>query len=336
MTTATVETKSACRQPGRHGGWRSRKQLAVDLIVLSRFHLYNGWLATFCGVWATLLAGARKLSDQPGSMSSGEVAHQALCVFVSGYVFCGAGMVWNDLIDSRIDREVARTKNRPLAAGRVTTAEAVVWMMVQYAASWWLLSISLNGKHVPHALIPVTISTLLYPFGKRQFFRKFYIYPQYFLGFTLGYPSVIGQLAISGQQQSFAKTLVQSLPLAITVFAWTIYLNTAYSYQDKAGDAKMKVNSIYVLAGSRIHYFLVLLAGLVLGAIVMQLRTQGSLWLWGSWMCVWAQSLVYQLWRFDAKKPESGGPLHKENFVLGIWTIFVCAVELTIRSNPRV
>jgi 4-hydroxybenzoate polyprenyltransferase len=181
-------------------------------------------------------------------------------------------------------------------------------------------------------MIPVTISTILYPFGKRQFFRNFYMYPQYFLGFTLGYPSVIGRLAISGQQQSFTETLVQSLPLAITVFAWTLYLNTAYSYQDREGDMKMNVNSVYVLAGPHIHSFLVVLAGLVLGAIFIQLRTQGSLWLWGSWMCVWAQSLVNQLMKFDAKKPESGGPLHKENFVLGIWTIFACVIELTIRS----
>jgi 4-hydroxybenzoate polyprenyltransferase len=99
-------------------------------------------------VWATLLAGARKIADEPGSISSGEVVYQALRIFISGYIFCGAGMVWNDFIDSRIDREVARTKNRPLAAGRVTATEAVVWMMVQYIASWWLLHATLKGKDV--------------------------------------------------------------------------------------------------------------------------------------------------------------------------------------------
>ncbi|KAL3483266.1 UbiA prenyltransferase family protein [Aspergillus germanicus] len=332
MTTETRKTVSDPVQPPPHRRQRLKRQLGADLIVLSRFHLYNGWLATFCGVWATLLAGAKKIADEPGSISPGEVICQALRIFISGYIFCGAGMVWNDLIDTRIDREVARTKNRPLSAGRISTIEAVAWMMVQYIASWWLLHATLKGKFVPRAMIPVTISTILYPFGKRQFFRKLYIYPQYLLGFTLAYPSVIGQLAISGQQQSFTETSVKSLPLAVTVFVWTLYLNTAYSYQDKEGDTKMNVNSVYVFAGPRIHLFLVVLAGLVLGAIFIQLRTQGSLWLWGSWMCVWGQSLVNQLMRFDAKKPESGGTLHKENFLLGMWTIVACAIELMFCS----
>jgi 4-hydroxybenzoate polyprenyltransferase len=180
-------------------------------------------------------------------------------------------------------------------------------------------------------MIPVTISTILYPFGKRSIFRRLRIYPQYFLGFTLGYPSVIGWLAIKGQDQSLMDNIGESFALGITVFAWTLYLNTAYSYQDVEDDKKMNVNSVYVLAGSYIHFFLMLLAGLVLGATGIQLRAQNSQWLWGSWMCVWGYSFVNQLSRFDAKKPESGGSLHKENFGLGIWTVLICSVELLLK-----
>jgi 4-hydroxybenzoate polyprenyltransferase len=183
------------------------------------------------------------------------------------------------------------------------------------------------------AMIPVSISTILYPFGKRQLCRRLYIYPQYFLGFTLAWPSVIGWMAIKGLQIPFTQSISESLPLSITVFAWTLYLNTAYSYQDIVDDSKMNVNSVYVAAGSRIHMFLVILAGLVLGSLYLQLRAQNSGWLWVSWMCVWALSFVHQLLRFDAKKPESGGPLHKENFALGVWTIVACAAELGLSSG---
>lgn len=181
-------------------------------------------------------------------------------------------------------------------------------------------------------MIPVTVSTILYPFGKRSFFRRLLIYPQYFLGFTLGYPSVIGWMAINGRDKPLATNIAEALPLAITVFAWTLYLNTAYSYQDVVDDRKMNVNSVYVLVGSHIHFFLVILAGLVLGAVGLQLRGQDSPWLWGSWMCVWGWSLIGQLMRFDAAKPETGGPLHKENFALGVWTVVACAIELSLKS----
>ncbi|KAL5339005.1 UbiA prenyltransferase family [Aspergillus crustosus] len=309
---------------------RDLTQLSFDLLALSRFNRYNPLLATFAGVWATLLAGSHKIAHSSDSISPEYVVRQALLCFTCSFVFCGAGMVWNDWIDLNIDREVARTKNRPLARGAVTTTEALIWMSFQYISSWLLVSWMLEGKNVSAAMLPVTLSTILYPFAKRPIFRRLHIYPQYLLGFTLAYPSLIGVLAIKGLHQPLSTSLTESLPLAISVFTWTLYLNTAYSYQDIVDDQKMNVNSAYVAAGSYIHYLLVALAGLALGAVGWQLWAQESEWLWGSWMGVWVWSFGSQLVRFDKKKPESGGSLHRENFGLGVWTVFVCAVELVL------
>ncbi|KAL2820629.1 UbiA prenyltransferase family-domain-containing protein [Aspergillus granulosus] len=311
---------------------RNLKQLTIDLLTLSRFNRYNPLLATFAGVWATLLAGSHKITNYSDTdpISSEYVFKQSLLCFTCSFIFCGAGMVWNDWIDLHIDRQVARTKNRPLARGAVNTSEALVWMCVQYVASWLLVSWMLEGENVLAAMLPVTLSTILYPFAKRSVFRRLYIYPQYLLGFTLAYPSLIGVLAIKGHLQPLSTSLTESLPLAIMVFTWTLYLNTAYSYQDIVDDQKMGVNSSYVLAGSYIHYLLVLLASIALGAVGWQLYLQGSEWLWGSWMGVWMWSFLGQLARFDKSRPESGGSVHRENFVLGVWTIFICAVELVM------
>lgn len=57
-------------------------------------------------------------------------------------------MVWDDWVDRDIDINVARTKDRPIAAGRVTTFEAMVWMIIQAALSWFLLEVMLDGKDV--------------------------------------------------------------------------------------------------------------------------------------------------------------------------------------------
>ncbi|KAL4931770.1 prenyltransferase spyF [Aspergillus undulatus] len=310
------------------------KQLTIDLISLSRWNRYNPLLATFSGVWATLLAGSQKVADTSKQhtdfITPEYVLRRALLCFICSFVFCGAGMVWNDWIDLHIDRAVARTKSRPLARGAVTTYQALVWMSVQYFLSWFLVAWMLEGENVLAAMLPVTVSTVLYPFAKRPIFRRLRIYPQYLLGFTLAFPSLIGILAIKGHSQPLLTSIADSWPLFVTVFTWTIYLNTAYSYQDVVDDQKMNVNSSYVLAGSYIHYFLILLAALSLCAVGWQLYTQGSQWLWGSWMGVWLWSFLGQLIRFDKAKPESGGSLHKENFGLGVWTVFICAVELAL------
>lgn len=57
-------------------------------------------------------------------------------------------MVWNDWIDLNIDKNVSRTKKRPLAAGTITTSEALIWMMAQYAVSWGIMSWMLEGQNV--------------------------------------------------------------------------------------------------------------------------------------------------------------------------------------------
>lgn len=67
---------------------------------------------------------------------------------IATYLFCGFGMVWNDWIDRDIDAQVARTKHRPLAAGAVTTTQAMVWMMLQITLSWGLVHVLLDGKDV--------------------------------------------------------------------------------------------------------------------------------------------------------------------------------------------
>lgn len=99
-------------------------------------------------VWGTLLAGASKLTEEPGSISTAFIFRQTALVFFAAYAFCGAGMVWNDWIDRDIDANVARTKDRPLAAGRVTTTEALIWMAFQVFTSWAILEFMLDGKDV--------------------------------------------------------------------------------------------------------------------------------------------------------------------------------------------
>ncbi|CEF79628.1 hypothetical protein FGSG_04593 [Fusarium graminearum PH-1] len=266
---------------------RSKTKFLGELLILSRFHKYNPVFTTFAG-------------DR--TISTAFVFQQtALCV-LAAYLFCGAGMVWNDWIDRDIDAKVARTKHRPLAMGSVTTTEAMVWMTLQVIMSWGVLRVMLDNKDVLKHLIPVMVASVLYPFGKRYLARKLMIYPQYILAFTIAWPAIPGRAAICGRHESFTETTRQCLPLCIMVFFWTIYLNTAYSYQDVVDDRKLKVNSFYNIAGNHIHVLLVLLVSPIILA------------------------------QFDPKQPASGGTLHKSNFILGVWTILACAAEVFLTS----
>lgn len=158
--------------------------------------------------------------------------------------------------------------------------------------------------------------------------RKLYFYPQYILGFTIAWPAIIGWAAIQGREQTFTETCLQCLPLCVMTYFWTIYLNTAYSYQDVVDDRKMGVNSLYNIAGGSIKLFLVGLVSPIIISMPLFLSALQSVWLWVAWMGIWTASCVSQLCQFDPKKPASGGALHKKNFLLGIWTIIACSIEV--------
>ncbi|KAH7028241.1 UbiA prenyltransferase family protein [Macrophomina phaseolina] len=306
----------------------TKKEVLKHLLHLSRFHKYTPLFACFAGVWSTLLAGAAKLADQPSEISPAFVFRQTALIFLASYIFYGAGTGWNDWVDRDIDANVARTKDRPLASGKITTAQAMVWIGLQSVVTWYILHVMLGGKDVWEHYLPAIVASICYPYGKRPAARRFYVYPQYFLGFTVAWPAVPGWAAIYGQDQSFTKTARQCFPLCIMVCFWTLYLNTAYSYQDVVDDRKMNVNSLYNLFGQRIHHLLVALVSPVVVCMLLFIREFDSPWLWTTWVGSWIVSFIEQLVRFDPKQPASGGTLHKSNFMLGIWTIVACAVEV--------
>ncbi|KAK2007627.1 UbiA prenyltransferase [Colletotrichum eremochloae] len=303
------------------------------LVTLSRFNKYNPLFTTFAGVWSVLLAGASELVDPNTTIQPAFIFRQAALCFLAAYLFCGAGMVWNDWVDRDIDAKVTRTKDRPLASGTVTTADAILWMVLQLLMSLAVVHNMLDGKDVFRHMLPVIVASILYPYGKRPMALKLRIYPQYILGFTIAWPAVLGRSAIHGRYESIGDSIGYCLPLCCMVFFWIIYLNTAYSYQDVVDDQKINVNSFYTVAGRHFHRFLVVLISPILMCIPLYLLRFGSLWLWFSWMGVWTASFAAQLVHFDPDRPASGGGVHKSNFVLGVWTIVACCVQVFLSEK---
>ncbi|KAL5358192.1 UbiA prenyltransferase family-domain-containing protein [Aspergillus floccosus] len=320
---------------GATSGLRQSKprHLALDLIKTSRYDRYMPYYTIFAAVWSTLLAGALQLKEARNSVSVEHIFTQAILTSLHCLLLCGAGNTWNDLVDRDIDARVARTKARPLASGRISTVEALAWMTGQYALSVNLLGRILDGQKIWTLLLPLTASIIVYPYLKRPVFRAVFIYPQYVLGFAVSYPAIIGWASINRQDQSAADIVAHCAPILLLVFFWCFYFNTAYSFQDSIDDRKMQINSAYVAAGSHIRLFLSFLSILPVVTIPFVVSKIGSPWLWLSWMGVWCCAIMKQILQFDSKKPESGARIHWENFLLGLWTVLACMVEVCLQKG---
>ena len=159
-----------------------------------------------------------------------------LIVIVGSILVRSCGCVINDISDSKIDKQVSRTLNRPLANGSISIIEAWLFFILLGILSTSLL-IFTNSLTVKISIF-FALLIMLYPLTKR-----FLKAPQFFLGITFGSGSLI---AYSLQSSVFSISLAI---LYLGIIAWIISFDTYYALEDKDDDLKININSTAILWG---------------------------------------------------------------------------------------
>jgi len=178
-------------------------------------------------LWALVLA------------SHGKPSVSLLAIFVAGsFLMRSAGVVINDLADRSLDRQVDRTRMRPLASGALTAPEAlaIATILALMAASLLVFLNRLTIQLSPVALLFAT----LYPFSKRVIQL-----PQAVLGIAFGWGVVMAWAAVRNSLDNQVWLLYAS-----TVF-WAVAYDTIYAMQDRTDDARIGVKSSAILFGAR-------------------------------------------------------------------------------------
>jgi 4-hydroxybenzoate polyprenyltransferase len=160
-----------------------------------------------------------------------------LVIFVLGTVLMrSAGCVINDFADRKIDPHVERTKNRPMAAGKIGSKEAIL-LAAGLSLCAFLLILPLNQLTILLS-VPALFLAGTYPFTKR-----FFAMPQAYLGiaFSFGIP-----MAFAAQTNSLPP-LIWILMLA-NLF-WVIAYDTAYAIVDKPDDLKIGIKTSAITMG---------------------------------------------------------------------------------------
>ncbi len=189
--------------------------------MLARFDRPIGaWLLFWPGAWAIALAGGATRAS----------AWLMALFGVGAIAMRGAGCVYNDIVDRDLDVRVARTRDRPLASGRVTLK-----------AAWaFLISLCLVGLAVLVALdwaacgIAVASLALVacYPFMKRITW-----WPQAWLGLVFSWAALVGWAAVTGGLSA------PGLLLYAGGIPWVVGYDTIYALQDIEDDVLAGVKS---------------------------------------------------------------------------------------------
>lgn len=173
-----------------------------------------------------------------------------LMVFVLGGVLMrSAGCVINDYADRDLDPHVERTRNRPLAAKRVSTREALVLFVVLCLLAF-LLVLQLNRLTILLSFAGAFLAAS-YPFVKRYTHL-----PQVYLGAAFGWSIPMAFAAQTGDVPAVAWIMF------VANMFWAVAYDTAYAMVDRDDDLKVGVKSTAILFGTW-DRFMIALAHLI-------------------------------------------------------------------------
>lgn len=224
---------------------------------------------------------------------------------IGALVMRGAGCTWNDISDQDFDRQVARTADRPIPAGDVSTKQALAFLVIQCLIG---LAILWQFNDVTRIVGASALFLVIgYPFMKRITY-----WPQAWLGLTFNWGILVSWAAIYGDISNAA------LILYAAGICWTLGYDTIYAHQDKEDDMLIGVKSTALRFGKNsitwITLFYLGTIGLIGTAACFAHVTTAF---WPFWL-LGAMQLIWQLYKLDIDNPDICLKLFKSNRDFGL------------------
>ena len=189
--------------------------------------------------------------------SNGKPDMLVLTVICSGVIIMrAAGCVINDYADRNFDPHVERTKQRPIAAGKVTPKEALLFFLVLISCAFALVLL-LNIYTILLSFVGAFLAAS-YPFMKR-----YTQLPQAYLGIAFGWA-----VPMSFSAQINAIPMVAWL-MYIAVILWALVYDTMYAMVDKDDDLKIGVKSTAILFGKYDRHIMAVLQIIILALLIV-------------------------------------------------------------------
>ncbi len=230
-----------------------------------------------------------------------------LILFLLGSIFMrSAGCIVNDITDKNIDKKVERTKNRPIASGKISVR--LGWLYT-FVLCFFALLVLINFNQLTIILAFASMPfAFTYPLMKR-----FTYWPQLFLGITFNYGLVLAWISINN-----SLSIIPIITYIGAIF-WTLGYDTIYGYQDIKDDEIIGVKSTSIKFKNNAKIFLILcysilFTSLILTGVLMQFSYIFYLTLGITFLHLF----FYQIKSLNVKNPENCLMLFKSNNIFGL------------------
>ena len=279
------------------GWWRILPVWLHGYIYLGRFDRPIGWWLLLLPGWWVIPIGAPSIISMWWLMA----------LFLAGAIITrAAGCIINDLWDRRLDQQVERTQQRPLASGAVSLRAAFIFLgilgTIGIGILWQLPDIAI---YVGLAAAPLVI---VYPLAKRVTW-----FPQFVLGLTFSWGVPLGWAASTGSLPDLSI-----LSIYAGCVAWVFGYDTIYAVQDIADDAAIGIKSSALAFAQHLKIAVGVAYALALLLLSLGLYLQLGIGFWLGGICPMGVHLAYQIHRLDGTNAAIALHLFRSNRDAGL------------------
>ena len=235
--------------------------------------------------------------------------------FLGSLLMRSAGCIVNDILDKEFDKRVERTKDRPLALGKISLKVALFYALILCFVAFIVL-INFNLFTIILALGSMPLA-FTYPLMKRYTY-----WPQLFLGITFNYGLILGWTSFTEQ--------ISLIPLIFYLGAifWTLGYDTIYGYQDIKDDEiiGLKSTSIKFKKNPKIFLFicyLVFILSFIVGGYLLNFSFMYFLFL----VLPIIHLFGFQIRSFNSEYPEKCLNIFKSNNFFGFIVLSIILIE---------
>ena len=238
-----------------------------------------------------------------------------IILFLLGAILMrSAGCIVNDIADKEFDKKVLRTKNRPIALGKISVIRGLVYTVILCLLAFIVL-IQFNFLTIALALISMPLA-FTYPLMKRYTY-----WPQLFLGITFNYGLILGWISITNEFN------IEPLILYFGAIFWTLGYDTIYGFQDMSDDEIIGLKSTSIKFKSNPNLFLticyvIFLVSLFLIGFIMNFNQLYFILL----VFTAIHMFYYQLYKLNINNVKQCLDTFKSNNFLGFLTLIAILI----------
>ena len=166
-----------------------------------------------------------------------------ILLFLGSVLMRSAGCIFNDIVDKDLDKKVQRTRERPIASGKISVSEAFIYIVFLCLVALLIL-FQFNWLTIVLGISSMTL-VFAYPFMKRITY-----WPQLFLGLTFNWGIIIGWTSITN------SISIEPIILYLSAIFWTLGYDTVYGLQDIYDDEIVGVKSTSIKFKNNIKVFI--------------------------------------------------------------------------------